>query len=259
MAPEHTPHLGEEDESYFVSMTDLMVGMLFIFIIMLMAFALNYREAQQTRETINEKLTGARKARDQMLGDIKRILERRGVRVEIDPENGVLRLKADLLFEKGESTLTGEGHKVIGHVTDALWIVLPCYANARRNGPPNDCPTFKGGRLEAVFIEGHTDSDPFATGAAKNNWILSTERAISTYKKIIANQPNLEEMRNDSEQHLLGVSGYEARRPTPRLPGQSDEEKKAADRRIDLRFIMTSPKPEPLTATEKLLRERAPR
>jgi chemotaxis protein MotB len=34
-----------EDESYFVSMTDLMVGMLFIFIIMLMAFALNLRRS----------------------------------------------------------------------------------------------------------------------------------------------------------------------------------------------------------------------
>ena len=30
----------EEDENYFVSMTDMMVGILFIFIIMLMVFAL---------------------------------------------------------------------------------------------------------------------------------------------------------------------------------------------------------------------------
>jgi hypothetical protein len=40
-------HTVEEDESYFISMTDLMVGLLFIFIIMLMVFALQYREAER--------------------------------------------------------------------------------------------------------------------------------------------------------------------------------------------------------------------
>ena len=34
---------GEGGENYFVSMTDMMVGMLFLFIILLMVFALNYR------------------------------------------------------------------------------------------------------------------------------------------------------------------------------------------------------------------------
>lgn len=33
----------EEEENYFVSMTDMMIGVLFIFIIMLMVFALDYR------------------------------------------------------------------------------------------------------------------------------------------------------------------------------------------------------------------------
>jgi len=40
-------HPVEEEESYFISMTDLMVGLLFIFIIMLMVFALQYREAER--------------------------------------------------------------------------------------------------------------------------------------------------------------------------------------------------------------------
>ncbi|MFT3997365.1 MAG: hypothetical protein QM667_08155 [Asticcacaulis sp.] len=34
----------EEGESYYVSMTDLMVGVLFIFIIMLAYFALHFRD-----------------------------------------------------------------------------------------------------------------------------------------------------------------------------------------------------------------------
>jgi chemotaxis protein MotB len=47
MSPRALRHTVEEEESYFVSMTDLMVGLLFIFIIMLMVFALQYREGEK--------------------------------------------------------------------------------------------------------------------------------------------------------------------------------------------------------------------
>lgn len=256
MSSSHSPHLTEEDESYFVSMTDLMVGMLFVFIIILMAFALNFREAEQKQDQINQELTGAREARQQMLQDISHFLERRGVRVEIDSENGVLRLKADLLFERGQSHLSEQGEMIVAHVADALWVVLPCYSNAGIK--PQGCPSFKGGRLEAIFIEGHTDNDPFAKGALKNNWILSAERAISTFKYLVAMQGGLEDIKNDESLHLLGVSGYAERRPTEKVEGQTEAAKKQADRRIDLRFIMASPKPEPLKATAKAIGEEQP-
>jgi flagellar motor protein MotB len=110
--------------------------------------------------------------------------------------------------------------------------------------------------LEAVFIEGHTDSDPFAQGSLRDNWVLSAERAINTYKEIAAARPGLESLRNTADQHLLGVSGYEARRPTDRSEGQSSDDKKAADRRIDLRFIMKSLTPEVLQQIEQNLGKR---
>ena len=40
----------EEGENYFVSMTDMMVGVLFIFIIMLMSFALDFRRNTDVQE-----------------------------------------------------------------------------------------------------------------------------------------------------------------------------------------------------------------
>ena len=39
-----------EEEGYLASVSDLMVGMLFVFIIMLMAYALSYRSAQEQAE-----------------------------------------------------------------------------------------------------------------------------------------------------------------------------------------------------------------
>ena len=47
----------EESENYFISMTDMMVGMLFIFLIMLMVFALNYRIGDDDLKA-RERLSG---------------------------------------------------------------------------------------------------------------------------------------------------------------------------------------------------------
>ena len=57
MASRLVRHPFDEEESYFISMTDLMVGLLFIFIIMLMVFALQYREAERKilRQNRSEK------------------------------------------------------------------------------------------------------------------------------------------------------------------------------------------------------------
>jgi chemotaxis protein MotB len=45
-----------EDESYLVSLSDLMVGLVFVFVIMLMAFALSYRTAEQETQSTLEVL-----------------------------------------------------------------------------------------------------------------------------------------------------------------------------------------------------------
>lgn len=52
----------EEEPSYLVSVSDLMVGMLFIFIIILMAFALNFRVAEDDASQIQRRLVRERDA-----------------------------------------------------------------------------------------------------------------------------------------------------------------------------------------------------
>jgi hypothetical protein len=50
VAETETGSQAEEGENYFISMTDMMVGVLFIFIIMLMVFALEFRTTTDTSE-----------------------------------------------------------------------------------------------------------------------------------------------------------------------------------------------------------------
>jgi flagellar motor protein MotB len=240
MTPDGEPILQVEDESYFASMTDLMVGMLFIFVIMLMAFALNLKTQQQTFEDTSEQLARANETRRQMLEEIKHQLLQTGVKVEIDTLNGVLRLPEKLPFARGEFRLSDSGLEALTKLATVLSDVLPCYAMSLSRRAVS-CPVSKGGRLEAVFIEGHTDDVPiFGRMASRigDNWQLSTARAIETYRELVRSSELLAVINNDSRQRLLGVSGYGENRP---LVSNDSEEARALNRRIDLRFLMATP------------------
>src|SRR3546814_4768443 len=80
----------EEGESYFMSMTDMMVGLLLIFIILLAYFALNLQSK-------TEELTGANRTRAEILNDLQQSLKDKGLQVEIDTKTGDLRLPDDVL------------------------------------------------------------------------------------------------------------------------------------------------------------------
>jgi flagellar motor protein MotB len=78
----------EEEPSYLVSVSDLMVGMLFIFIIILMAFAFNFRIAQEDATRVQARLVRERDAlnaakerlaeeRDQLAAERDRLAEQR--------------------------------------------------------------------------------------------------------------------------------------------------------------------------------------
>ena len=229
----------ENGESYFVSMTDLMTGFLFVFIIMLMFFVLQFSSATTQAVSATTQAVSAKKTRDEILKDIHDLLEKRGVRVSVELETGILRLPEELLFSKNRADITKQGRDRVAHVASAMTIVLPCYAG--KSAPPNCKKSSLGGRLETVLVEGHTDSDPVKGGSFGNNWELSVFRAINTYQALTLAAPKLGELQNDDKNTVLGVSGYGEFRP---LNANLDEEQKTRNRRIDLRFIMKSPRPE---------------
>jgi hypothetical protein len=55
-APQDTWRSTTEDNNYLISISDLMVGMLFFFIIVLGAFGLNYRTAEDQAARIQTRL-----------------------------------------------------------------------------------------------------------------------------------------------------------------------------------------------------------
>jgi flagellar motor protein MotB len=234
MAAKHSR--AREEESYFVSMTDMMVGLLFVFIIMLMYFALQYKDSTQ-------ELLTADATRASILEELKESLTRDGVEVTVDTETGVLRLPGDVLFDQGKVTPRQEGVDNLKKLAHALERIIPCYAvNPDANGGrPPSCPP-PTHTIELLYVEGHTDRTPIDRGPIRDNWDLSTERAKVTRWILTGEAPVLERLRNapagdpTSAPILLHV-GMADSRP---IPGATSPDQ---NRRIELRIIMAKPKP----------------
>lgn len=228
----------ENEESYYVSITDMLIGLLFLFIILLMYFALQLR-------TTTETLVTADQARKELLEKVVTYMRAHKVPAEADFQAGVLRLPDQILFEKARDAPKPEGEQALHVLADALTLYLPCYAYARTPRPA-DCGN-QPHRLETIFIEGHTDSDPLVGNARlRDNWDLSAARASNTFRLLSTFGPQLSNFLSTdpaagAPRALMSVAGYADQRP---VATGSDEASKTKNRRIDIRFVMTGPKVE---------------
>lgn len=239
----NTSHSEDHDEGYFASFTDLLVGILFIFIIMLMISATNYQKRKQHTEEITKVMTKINEARNKVLVEMQKTLQDEGVQVSIDVENGVLRLPESLLFESGKWELNKQGDAALDKLANVLMTYIPClsYADQSFKSACKKIDLINEPILDTVLIEGHTDNKPFGTETGiDSNWGLSARRAITIFNKLTLYRPELDKnILNANKLPVLGVSAYAARRPIQ----QTNIEK---NRRIDLRFIMRSPTPDDL-------------
>ncbi|MBV8888522.1 MAG: OmpA family protein [Alphaproteobacteria bacterium] len=223
---------------YFASMTDLMLGLIFVFVIMLMSFALNLREAEHKMSNATEQLTDSDLARRELLHDLADRLQRI-LPVTVDEQNGTLQLGGDVLFPKGSADAYPEALPKLRMLAQALDAVLPCYAVAGDDRPLGRCAGKRKGRLDAVYIEGHTDTAPIRTPRFQSNWELSAARASETFARLVDAYPTLGKLQNDRAERLIGVSGYGEYRPVDPSP---TEDARQRNRRIELRFIMAAPR-----------------
>jgi hypothetical protein len=262
----------DSGEGYFASVSDLMVGVLFVFLLMLTVFALNFRDdsarldelivraeraeraaliaradnetlrqrLRQAAEALTRELAGREAARDGLLRRLARGLEARGIRFILDERSGVLRLSDAVPFAPGRSELSETARRTVTALAEVLAEVLPCFA---RGAQGQDCREDDAPILEAVLVEGHTDRQGFPNltlaQSQQQNDLLSTSRALTVFAELRRQRSALDSLRNPSDQPLLGVSGYGERRPLPDTLTLS-EAHLAQNRRIDLRFVLSA-------------------
>jgi chemotaxis protein MotB len=227
-------HGSDGEESYFVSMTDIMVGMLFVFIILLMYFVfriqttsepmvpvsehqavimerdkalLHIKELEEEVERLSKNpleryLKLADATRQSILKDLKSSMgDAGGIRdedVKIIPEQGILRLSGDVLFAKGVSTIAAgtASDNAIKVLAAALFKVLPCFSLGPEGNANKSCNP-NAAFIDTVLIEGHTDDSPITgvlAGNITDNLSLSARRAINTMQAVYLHQPQLKQM-----------------------------------------------------------------
>jgi flagellar motor protein MotB len=153
--------------------------------------------------------------------------------VEISAEGDALRFQGEGLFKTNESILHEKQMQIVAAIAEKLDDLLPCYTLGPRANWEESCNP-GGAIIEAVQIEGHTDSD----GSDLRNLELSTDRANATFAAMVEARPSLAEHKNFREQPVLSVAGYGRWRP---VADNATVEGKRTNRRIDLRIIMYTP------------------
>lgn len=228
-----TPHINDEttQDSFTISISDLMSGLLAIFILVLSYFILNFSQA-------TAQLTQNDVTRAELLRFMQKELEREGIKVTVDEQHGILRISEGVLFDVGAADVKPQGQIVIRKLSSVLETAL-------------ESEQFQG-RVETIFIEGHTDNVPIVTEMFPSNWELSTKRAINTWLTMSGANPKLTTLLNDKKEIIFSVSGYADTRP---IAENSTEEGRRDNRRIDIRFSMTPPTEEDMSIVKFVRKE----
>lgn len=234
---------GDEENPYWISFSDIMSGLLVIFVLASLALIL---ELTLTKTEVNDAIREIAKAeqiRRDILLEIEEELRKKNINVEISENHTVLRIPENILsFEKNEYEIP----KTEGMRETTLEIGQALFAAIA-----------KGGRwkyLDTIFVEGHTDKRP--SPRRMGNWGLSTFRAISVWNYWNENLPealHLHDLKNHSGSHLFSVSGYAETRPVQKV--QETEEDFQKNRRIDIRFTVRRPALEEFKNIKKLLED----
>ena len=234
------PQVPQSDNPYWMSFSDMMSGMLIIFILVCIALMYKLSEMEDKVNSNIDELRMSYKIRSDILKEIKTKLEKAegeevGIHVIITDNDSVLRIPdGSLSFETGEYKIR---EKNIDNAKKIGRVLFEAISHDDRRK-----------HLDTIFIEGHTDEQPFInvnendTEFLGGNWGLSTNRAIWLWKFWIS-QPEygekLKELKNDEGKYLFSVSGYSDTRPV--IKGAKKEEQHNVNRRIDIRFTTKQP------------------
>ena len=251
--PTDSKKVGEEENPFLLSFSDLMASLLAIFILALVVMMIQLHndrqkvqisiiklkesltEIQQAQNAVASALEGVglrEKSLRGMLEEIQHDLKDQGVEVMVS-DTGLHIQEKGLSFELNRFEIQDRYKPAADLIGAALLRALRDESNRKI--------------LDTVFIEGHTDSVP--NRKEMGNWGLSTYRAISLWlywtetPGTYAELKSLKSLAQEKERPLISISGYADTRP---LSWEMEKAKivseigNPADRRIDIRFTLAS-------------------
>lgn len=215
------------------SATDLMTGLLFVFIILVAFLALQKKLEQ-------ERADGKTDPRGAVTKVIGKELSKRITNIVVDPRSGVITLPEANFFSSGSARLTPAGQKKLAAAASDLERVLSCYvASQRKLSRCKGVPLAH--EIDTIFIEGHTDNRPMLRPGG--NLKLSLDRAEAVGLALRKNT-DMERFTNRQGQPIFSYSAYADKRPIDRKnPGS------AKNRRVEFRIVLAYQASEPASRT----------
>ena len=223
---ENTSSESADESSYMASASDLMIGILFIFIILVAYLSFQISKAKTEADPLAQtvRIIGTK-------------LQETKINVGIDEKTGVISLPADILFNSAKYSLKQGGEDVVISAIKILEDILPCYISKTgvtkiEDKCKKDNPS--GATIETIYVEGHTDSAPQTKPfPGYDNWHLGLDRARTVYQMFVAS--TMGTYRNDRDQPIFGVTSYADERPA-RGGTKADYDK---NRRVELRVVLS--------------------
>ena len=231
--------LSDDENPYWVSFSDLMSGLLIIFILASVALIIELTQKSEKWDEVLAQVKAAEDARDGLVSDIVDELEKDGIKVIINGIGVVTIPESSLKFSSGSAEIPpdAETQRIVNRIGDVLFERL--HADERAQF------------LDTIFVEGHTDCTNYRGAKFDDNWDLSTTRSNNIWRYWSGLQfeqipYSLAALTNSESDPIFSVSGYGETRPLPNTrPGGACDRSKTdllqQNRRIDLRFTVRRP------------------
>ncbi|ASG30105.1 OmpA family protein [Fusobacterium animalis] len=217
-----------EETNYWLSIGDLMASILMIFMLLFIVKTIETGQELRKKEEIIEGFTGLKK---NIISKIQKDFEERGIKVDLDPQTGTIKIDDKILFNTGEYLLKPEGKKYLNEF-------VPIYINLLLN----DEQVKK--ELSQIIIEGHTDD----VGSYIYNMELSQKRAFEVIKYIYDEMPNFKG--KEELKRYITANGRSNIKVLRDNSGNIDRDK---SRRVEFQFKLKED--ETLMKIEKTLKE----
>lgn len=206
------------EQEYWLSYSDLMAGLLMVFVLMLLISLDRYGGPAKVKLELDGANASVIKDLQAQFKDSQD--------VSVDSHTGAIRFRDAVLFREGSAIILPDGERILREFAPKYMKVLAGNRNNRRY-------------LQSIAIEGHTNDN----GSYMYNLNLSQQRAFAVMQFLLRNARDYQ----SDLREFATANGESFRRQLCRVPVSPGKQcpknkiDRAASRRIEIRFRLAIP------------------
>lgn len=213
----------EEPPNYWMSYSDMMSGLLLIFVLFLSISIFQFNEQsklliEQSEEIKiqQEKIDSIIGVRTHLIEALKNQFKDSNLEIDIDPQTGAIRFSSGVFFDTNKYTLKPSGKAYLNKF-------IPLYINVLLNKENSKY-------VSEIIIEGHTDTN----GTYMYNLDLSQKRAFEVTKYILSDEfKEITDEEKNKLRKIITANGRSFSNPIKNKEGKVELDK---SRRVEFKF-----------------------